>query len=297
MMRRCAFLTLAERGNFVIDDEHAYAPLREAGWRVDAIPWNQAGVRWSDYELVVIRSTWDYQSDPDLFLRVLAEIEASDALLANPRRVVQWNLRKTYLKELAARGVAIVPTAWRERLLPGELAQLFDQLACEHIVIKPQVGANADGAFRVARSASPALRAEIADFYADKPLMAQPFVTAIQSEGEYSLFYFNGEYSHAVLKTPDAGDFRCQEEHGGLIKAAVADKMLLAAGARAVAAMGEPVLYARADFVRAEGGSDYWLMELELIEPSLYLRMDPGAPLRFARAIDALADQAVHSRS
>ena len=116
-------------------------------------------------------------------------------------------------------------------------------------------------------------------------MLAQPFLSAITTEGEFSLFYFNGELSHTILKTPKAADFRVQEEHGGVIRAVETDDALREAGDAALRAIGEKTLYARADFVRANDGSGYWLMELELIEPSLYLRMDKGAPERFARAL------------
>lgn len=289
-MRRCAFLTLAEKGNFVIDDEHAYGPLAELGWQVDAVPWNREGVNWNDFELVVIRSTWDYQSDPDLFLQVLADIEASNARLANPREVVLWNLRKTYLRDLAERGVATVPTAWRDRLRPGELAVLCEELESNELVIKPQVGANADGVFRYTNTAAQEgdQQEEVEAYYADRPLMAQPFVSSIQEQGEYSLFYFNGEYSHAVLKTPKANDFRSQEEHGARIAPVQIDRQLRTSGQQAIDALNDVVLYARADFVRDHASNEYWLMELELIEPSLYLRTDPAAPERFARAVHGL---------
>ncbi len=292
-MRRCAFLTLAEKGNFVIDDEHAYGPLAELGWQVDAVPWNREGVNWNDFELVVIRSTWDYQSDPDLFLQVLADIEASNARRANPREVVLWNLRKTYLRDLAERGVATVPTAWRDRLRPGELAVLCEELESNELVIKPQVGANADGVFRYTNTAAQEgdQQEEVEAYYADRPLMAQPFVSSIQEQGEYSLFYFNGEYSHAVLKTPKANDFRSQEEHGARIAPVQIDRQLRTSGQQAIDALNDVVLYARADFVRDHASNEYWLMELELIEPSLYLRTDPAAPERFARAVHGLMGQ------
>ena len=105
------------------------------------------------------------------------------------------------------------------------------------------------------------------------------------TEGEFSLFYFNGVLSHTILKLPKPADFRVQEEHGGIIRAVETDDALREAGDAALRAIGAVPLYARADFVRANDGSSYWLMELELIEPSLYLRMDKGAPERFARAL------------
>ncbi|HEX9794883.1 MAG TPA: hypothetical protein VGC54_12950, partial [Planctomycetota bacterium] len=243
---------------------------------------------WSRFDVVVIRSPWDYQDRPQQFLAVLAEIERQGARLENPLELVRWNLDKGYLRELAARGVPIVPTVWRDRLTPGALPGLFAEIGAEEIVIKPRVGANADGAFRIDRAAAPARVVELEAYYAGRALQAQPFLPAIVAEGEFSLFWFAGESSHAILKTPAAGDFRVQEEHGGLIRAVPPEPALRAAGARALAALGPAPLYARADFVRAAGAPEtFLLMEFELIEPALYLRMDPGAPEHFARALDA----------
>ena len=115
--------------------------------------------------------------------------------------------------------------------------------------------------------------------------MAQPFLSHVITEGEFSLSYFNGKLSHTILKTPKADDFRVQEEHGGVIRAVEAESELREAGEIALRALDSVPLYARADFVRANHGRGFWLMELELIEPSLYLRMDAEAPERFARAL------------
>ncbi len=286
-MRHCAFLTLADPADYVIDDEHAYEPLRALGWRVEAVPWNRPGVAWGEFELVVIRSTWDYHHDPDAFLAVLAEIERQGVRLENRLDLVRWNLRKTYLRDLAARGVQIVPTVWRDRLGAGELERLLEEVPGAEAVIKPVVGANAEGAFRLDRRAARRRAGEVEEYFSDRALMAQPLVRAVLEEGELSLFYFGGEHSHTILKTPESGDFRVQEEHGGNIRAVVAEDALRDAGRAALEAVGEAPLYLRADFVRSNDGASFWLMELELIEPSLYLRMDPQAPGRFARALGA----------
>jgi hypothetical protein len=116
--------------------------------------------------------------------------------------------------------------------------------------------------------------------------MLQPFLHAVQEEGEYSLFFFSGEYSHAILKVPAAEEFRSQEERGAEIHPVQPQADLLARGRQALAAVTPPPLYARVDLVRNAAG-EFEVMELELIEPSLYLRTDPGAPERFARAVDA----------
>ena len=284
-MRRCAFLTLEDSTGYVIDDELAYAPLAALGWRVDAISWRRPQSDWHTYDAVVIRSTWDYVNDPDAFVDVLGDIERSGTPLFNGLDLVRWNIRKTYLRDLAERGVPVVPTIFRDRLHPGELLELVEEVGAAEVVIKPVIGLNARGAFRLDAKTARSRDGELSVYYADRALLAQPFLSAITTEGEFSLFYFNGAQSHAILKVPKAADFRVQEEHGGVIRAVETEPALRDAGDAVLRAIGSVPLYVRADFVRANKGSGYWLMELELIEPSLYLRMDAGAPERFARAL------------
>ena len=285
-MLRCAYLTLNDSTGFVVDDELSYAPLATLGWRVEAISWRTPSVDWRLYDAVVIRSTWDYIADPDAFLAVLAEIGRTGTPLFNSLDLVRWNIRKTYLRDLGQRGVPVVPTIWRERLLPNELVALLDEVGSHEVVIKPVVGLNAHGVFRVnVQSAGQQTFADLDSHYAKRELMVQPFLSHVIREGEFSLFYFNGELSHAILKTPKPDDFRVQEEHGGVIRAIQAESGLREAGDAALRALDSVPLYARADFVRANHGDGFWLMELELIEPSLYLRMDVDAPERFAEAL------------
>jgi hypothetical protein len=151
---------------------------------------------------------------------------------------------------------------------------------------------NAQGAWRLDQASASDHAAEIEAYYADRALMIQPFEPAIVSEGEFSLLYFNGEFSHGILKVPKRGDFRVQEEHGSEIRSITPEPALLAAGNAAIRAIGKKLLYARADLVRH--GNEFRVMELELVEPALYLRMDPGAPDRFADAVIALIPS-IHS--
>lgn len=287
-MRRCAFLTLEDpTGYFIDDDDHVHAPLRALGWEVQAVPWTRPPRPWDAYDAVVIRSTWDYPNHPDAFVVALADVERAGTPLFNPLALVRWNLRKTYLRDLAGRGVPVVPTVFRDGLGRGGLAGLIDQVGGDEIVVKPVVGANAHGAARVRRASAGEELAAVEASFASRALIAQPFVPAVVSEGEFSLFYFDGEYSHAVLKTPKPADFRVQEEHGGRVRPVAADEALRRTAQAVLDALDEAPLYARVDLVRATDGSGFWLMELELIEPSLYFRMDAEAPARFARALEA----------
>lgn len=285
-MRRIAFLTMHDPSGFVIDDELAVLPLARRGIQVETIPWDRPGVDWRRYALVLIRSTWDYPQNAEAFLRVLETIEHAGVRLENGSEIVRWNMQKSYLRDLAARGIEIVPTFWRDGLAPGELVPLFKELRSEEGVIKPVVGANAQGAWRLDAARARTLAPEIEAFFDERPLMMQPFERGIVEEGEYSMIYLNGKHSHTILKKPKAGDFRVQEEHGSAIVPVEPEPALLAAGDAAIAAVGQRLLYARADLVRS--GEAFRVMELELVEPSLYLRIDPGAAERFADAVASL---------
>ena len=283
-MPTCAFLTTDDLGAFVTYDTEAIAPLAALGWSVDEVPW-RAEANWGQYDVVVVRSPWDYQDAPDDFLAVLETIDRSSARLENPMAVVRWNLRKTYLRDLTDVGVPVVPTLWAESGLTAEvLADAVRQWGA--VVTKPIVSANADGTFRLDVEAD---WSEALSALADRPSLVQPFVPAVVAEGEHSVFAFGGAVSHAILKTPAAGDFRVQEEHGGRIRGVEPEPALLAITRRALAAVPHdaPLLYARVDAVRVANG-DFAVMELELIEPSLYFPFAQGSAALFAAALDAL---------
>jgi hypothetical protein len=284
-MKKCAFLTLEHPADFVIDDDRALAPLARLGWDVSVVPWTQVAEPWGAFDAVVIRSTWDYWNNVPAFLDTLQAINRQTRL-ANPLDLVHWNLSKTYMRDLEGKGVGIVPTLWPDAFSPSMLPSFRERLDSPELVVKPVVGANGQDAFRLSPGDPPARLEEIAARFAAKDCLVQAFMPAVIDEGEYSLFYFNGRFSHAILKVPAASEFRSQEEHGAEIRFAVPEDLLRERGRQALATVTPAPLYARIDFVRAPGG-DFALMELELIEPSLYLRADPAAPDRFARAVDA----------
>lgn len=268
---------------YVSDDALAYAPLRALGWNAEAVSWRDATADWGRYAAVIVRTTWDYQKDLPAFLQVLETIERKTRL-ANSLAIARWNADKVYLRGLEERGALCVPTLWGENIAnETEIKGWFDALNAQEIVIKPAISAGAEDTFRLSRK-SPQL-SEMASIFVNRSFMVQPFLPSIVEEGEYSLFYFNGAYSHAILKKPKPNDFRVQEEHGGDIQPFGATEELQGAGEAIMRLLSEVPLYARVDFARDANGS-LALMELELIEPSLYLRMDAEAPRRFAKAID-----------
>ena len=287
MGRRCAYLTMDDISGFVSDAELSFAPMAELGWDVEMVPW-QSDVDWNAYELVYICTPWDYQKEVARFLDVLATIEKSSACLVNSLDLVRWNLQKTYLRELEMRGADIVPSRFFECFDADKVAACCDAYGTGTIVVKPVVGANSDNIFVLARPLPDDVIDELSRVFADRPFFVQPFVDSVRSEGEYSLFFFGGEYSHAILKKPKPGDFRTQEEHGADILSVEAPAALVETARRVLGVVNPQPVYVRADFVRGTG-ERFLLMELELIEPALYFRTDPGSAGRFASALSRTA--------
>lgn len=284
-MKKCAFLTMDNLEGYVCMDHLLVEPMAAAGWHVENVPWRKENVAWEDYQMVVIRSPWDYQTQPEAFLRVLETI-ASRTALENSLSVVKWNLDKTYLKELESKGVEIVPTHWGCDLKMGELAGFFGLFSTPEIILKPVISANADDTFRLNSKTGMEIEVMLCELFADRRFMVQPFVESIVSEGEFSLFYFGGQYSHAILKTPKANDFRVQEEHGGIIASVQPTDSQLAIASRVVDALDETPLYARVDLVRT-GDERFAVMELELIEPSLYFDTDSRSIGNFIKQFES----------
>ena len=279
-MKRVCFLSMDSLAGYVSDDELAVGPLAELGWQAETVSWRDEGADWNDFEAVVIRTTWDYQRDPEAFINVLEKIESSSARLENPLDIVRWNLSKTYLREMGERGCRIVPTIWNEAYTVENFAGWLERFGADELIVKPVVSATAEHTYRL-KNYDPALE----NVFETRDLMVQPFIRAIVSEGEYSLFYFGGEFSHAINKVPKPADFRVQEEHVGLITSVAAGAKLMESGGQALSLIDREMLYARIDLVRGPD-EEFALMELELIEPALYFRMDPRSPVLFAEQFD-----------
>ena len=291
-----AFLSMDNLHGFVSDDELAVEPLKKYGWTVKTVSWRQP-CDWSRFDMVIIRSTWDYQNHNGEFLQALEKIAASGAQLQNDLELVKWNFRKTYLRELQEKGNRIVPTLWEnEGIYAERLHYYFEELQTEEIIIKPVISANADDTFRLKKEEVASRSGVLNQIFSKRPFMVQPFMGKIIEEGEYSLFYFGGEYSHAILKTPKKNDFRVQEEHGGVITPVIANDELRVSGTFTLGSIQQTPLYARVDFVR-DAENKFAVMEVELIEPALYFRMDhPYAAKRFAYAVSNWAGSKMNKK-
>lgn len=282
--KKVAYLTLQDESEFVTDYHLSFAPMRSLGWSVETVAW-RSNPDWNRFDAVYLCAPWDYPQHSDEFRAVVERIDASSAILFNDKSIVDWNLEKTYLRDVAARGSDIVPSSWYESFDATAVPGFFTEHACTTVVIKPTISANAQDTFVLNDPVDDALLSRLASVFKSKRFLVQPFIDSVQTEGEYSLFYFGGVYSHAILKTPKAGDFRVQEEHGSMINACAPPDTLLRVADEVFSRIQPLPVYGRGDWVRGSDGR-FLLMELELIEPSLYLRTDRNAASRFAAAFD-----------
>lgn len=258
--------------------------LTSCGHQVSIEIWSDAAVHWQAYEAVVLKSPWDYFDRIGEFYAWLTQLEALGVPLLNPISVVRWNADKRYLLQMAAAGVAVVPTQWLGRGTQLPVAALFEALGQpEQLIIKPAVSGGAKNTFALTAAEATTQVDFLNILLADEDFLAQPFLPEIQTAGEWSLVYLGGEFSHCVLKTPKAGDFRVQHYLGGGIEPRPAPTHLRPATDDIVRRFAPGCLYARVDGV--EVGGQFLLMELELIEPFLYLETDAASWSRYEQAL------------
>ncbi|NHC14512.1 hypothetical protein G9H71_12050 [Motilibacter sp. E257] len=266
--------------------------LRGRGLEVAVQPWGdvgESGTAWADVPLAVVKSPWDYFDDRDGFVR-WAYDTAGVTGLVNPPDVLEWNSHKSYLLDLQKAGVAVLDTVLvRQGADDDEQAAALGRLSGE-VVIKPAVSGGAWGALRTPAGAAAAAD-HLRSLTADEDVLVQRFDPSVLSAGEASLIYFGGRFSHAIRKVPAEGDYRVQEFYGGRVLAHEPSprELEVASAALRVAPSGE-LAYARVDLVRLD--AEPAVMELELIEPELFLPHSDGAVERYADALVALLPKA-----
>lgn len=252
--------------------------LQPAGIHATPVIWNDPRVDWSAYDALLVRSIWDYHLHADAFLAWLSRLESLRLPVWNPVEVLRWNHHKFYLRDLGQRGVTIAPTLFFRR---GEkhALELIQSAGWSDVVIKPAISASGyrTHAFSMT-SVQGSQHVEEAVSHGD--FLVQPFLSGIRDKGEISMIFLRGKYSHAVLKKPRAGEFRVQAEHGGHEVAYAPEPAIIRAGETILEKTRMPLIYARVDGLVE--GSQFVLMELELIEPDLFLETAPGSVNRLA---------------
>ncbi|HYJ83561.1 MAG TPA: hypothetical protein VEW26_12065 [Allosphingosinicella sp.] len=256
--------------------ERNAAPLREAGLEVEARDWANASDL-AGFDLVLPLLVWGYPFAPRQWAEAVDRWERDGVRLRNPASVLRWNMDKIYLERLAERGAPVVPTRHYTKLSEARLEEAASAFGTDRLVAKPRISSTAWQTIRWSPGAP-------LDGGPEGEAMVQPYLPEIERSGEVSMIFFGGAFSHAIAKRPQPGDFRVQPEFDGIIAAHRPEKDEHEAAARILAAVEEPLLYARIDLVRGLDGAPR-LIELELIEPDLYLGYDGQAGARFAAAV------------
>lgn len=263
------------------------AILGRIGIEVEPLSWtmiDDAG----DFDLILPLVAWGYNLDYPRWLALLQRAEAESWPLLNPPALLRWNGDKAYLRELGAKGIPTVATVEVSMLDRLSLRGAAAKLGAVDLVIKPPISGGAHGTYRIGPDDP------IPDDVAGQRMMVQCFQPTIAA-GEWSIILFGGKFSHAVLKTPAAGDFRVQPHVGGIDAAAVPPKGAVALAQQALAAAPAPALYARVDML-ADGAGELRIMELELIEPALFLHHAPDRGVAFASAVRTAAAAATANK-
>ena len=284
--RVIALATSARFADLVADDQLLVDVLRARGMHAVAAIWNDPAQRWHDYDAVVIRSCWDYHLAHDAFLAWITQLETAGVRILNPPALVRWNAEKGYLRELAASGVAVVPTRWVERGDVEPLESIMRENSWSEVVVKPAISASAHDTWRTSAGAAVASEGRYREMVKRGRVLVQPYLDVVATDGEWSLLFYDGAYSHGVIKRPRPGDFRVQVEHGGGSEIREPDRHVIEAAGRTLveAERGRArSLYARVDGCVIDG--QFVVMELELIEPDLFLRAHAAAPARLADAL------------
>jgi glutathione synthase/RimK-type ligase-like ATP-grasp enzyme len=268
------------------EDKDLIAYLSANGWDTAVKDWKDASVDWSAYDIVILKSPYDYHVRFAAFKTWLKKLSDMGVRLLNPYEMVVWNLDKHYLKEIGDAGFSIIPSIFLEQGSVTDLTALFEQLKSDKIIMKPCVSGGARNTFTLTNGEAGLDKHALLELIAAEAFIAQPFMPEIH-DGEWSLFFFGGKFSHAILKKPQAGEFRVQPQYGSTIHAVVPEAALIEDAAALVQRFAADALYARVDGVLVSG--KLALMELELIEPLLYLSFEEKGLENYAQALSEKA--------
>lgn len=280
--RRVALITCERFSDLYEDDLRLVPALAEMGVTGAATVWSRPEVDWNSFDALVMRSPWDYFERVVEFRSWLDARIASGVLMINAPDIIQWNFDKSYLQDLARKGVEVVPSVCVAPQAQADIAALARGHGWNEIVIKPTIGGGGYRTHRLRLDELPRYAGEIAEILVDRGLIVQPFLPEI-SDGELSLMFFDGVYSHAARKRPRAGEYRVQFQYGGTNESVEVSANLVAQARVCLENAPSMPTYARVDGVVKNG--KFLLMELEIFEPLMFLARHPDAPERFARAI------------
>jgi glutathione synthase/RimK-type ligase-like ATP-grasp enzyme len=272
-IQQIALVTCESLGHYSVnadsEDDRLFQFLQTKGHQVSLQVWDDAHVDWKLYDAIILRTPWDYFDKIDAFYSWLDKLEQLNCRVFNPVKTLRWNADKIYFKDMQLHGVEIVPTIWLDKESKFDAEVIFRELQTNKIVVKPRVSGAAKNTMALTLTDALERSGEIQALLQSESFLAQPFLEQIKEQGEWSFIFFNGRYSHTVLKKAKADDFRVQHFFGGTVYTPEPPAHLLATAQEIATKFAADCLYARVDGIELDG--KLVLMELELIEPFLFL--------------------------
>jgi glutathione synthase/RimK-type ligase-like ATP-grasp enzyme len=270
--------------NILKDDELLQKALAGKGIDSVRVEWSDSSIDWSRFNCAVFRTTWDYFERYDEFTAWLKQTEKVTRVINDPS-LVWWNVDKHYLRELHEKGIPVVPSAFIETGSAFNLRELMEKRGWDEAVIKPCVSGAARHTYRVNGENAGEIQTIVEPLLKKEAFLLQPFLEEVVNTGEDTLMVIGGTFTHAVRKVAKPGDFRVQDDHGGTVHEYTPAPEQVRLAEQAMAACSPEPLYGRVDMVRGKNGS-WQVMELELIEPELWLRYHPPAAEAFAEVLE-----------
>ncbi|MEM8567950.1 MAG: hypothetical protein AAGF85_15920 [Bacteroidota bacterium] len=276
---KLGLVTCAEYPQLPKNEEFLLSRLAKSGVQTLPVVWSKKQ-NWSKFDALVIRSVWDYHKRPEEFTEWLLEIKTQNVAVFNSVDLIIKNMDKRYLLELKNKKIPIVPTEVLQRNTPVEIDRKMSLNHWESVVVKPTISATAFQTHLIRNKA----HLQELQLQSDLTYLIQPYIPQIQ-KGEYSLIFFNGKFSHSVLKKPKPNEFKVQSDFGGSFERIRVADDIIAQARMAIRTLDETPLYARVDGLVING--KFILMELELIEPELFL-LTEELERRFIKSIQGL---------
>lgn len=294
MKKTVAIVTYVSKGNFDTNtaDENKILGdlLDQMGISNELVAWSDPDADWSKYRCLLVKSVWDYFDYYSEFLTWMDEMKKLETPVLNDLEILRWNSNKDYLHQIEADGFDVIAGMSLGRGSRVDIQELFSELEGEEFVFKPKVSGGAKNTFRVKREDGLGFEEKLNALLEKEDFLAQPYIKEVAEVGEYSLIFFNSKFSHAVLKTPAQNDFRVQHYFGGQIKQIEPNSEMMATAEKLIQAYGTESLYVRVDGIWRN--NRFFLMELEMIEPYLFLDEVPRAKENYASALKSrLIDQ------
>lgn len=282
-----AFVTYKDLPHLSYDDRVLADYLQSHEIIVSPVTWDDESVKWSSFDAIVMRSMWDYFFESVRFREWLRLLSSLNCRVMNPVEVVEWNMDKNYFNDFSRKGIRFPAYHYCRQNSAASLEDILKKRNWERAVVKPAISGGAINTWVTTMASSPVDDGRFNGMLQSGDVIVQEFRDEIVMEGELSLLFFNKRFSHAVCKKARIGDFRVQTQFGGVTVPVQPGKAVLEQAEALLHNIPQPLLYARVDgFMSREG--EFFLMELELVEPVLFISSHEDARENFLQAFREL---------